>query len=233
MCSIMVLQQITVRCEIKHNTPSLLLSMEPCYTSVTVLLVLSLLAVCCSGESYRVQLNCLRVCMLMIGQCRFEYVTQPSSSTVNGCNPYQGNTIQISLECIVRMLTGINDLIEIRWFRQNTTGGVKDLGRRFVVKVRELWKSQCHITGVFNQYNPSLIGKYWCQVINTTADPDQPLMRSNVFTLLPPDNYTGSTCSGAAILQHVDNVTCADLSVTSEQNTLLDTSVVNQATHLG
>ena len=54
-----------------------------------------------------------------------------------------------------------------------------------------------HITAFLNQpYSPSLLGKYWCQVINTTADPDQPLMRSNVFTLLAPENYNSeSVCT--------------------------------------
>ena len=70
------------------------------------------------------------------------------------------------------------------------------------------------------QYNPSFLGKYWCQVINTTADPDQPLMRSNVFTLLAPENYTGSTCSGASIIQTMANTTCADLPTQSDQTTL-------------
>ena len=46
-------------------------------------------------------------------------------------------------------------------------------------------------TKFLNQpYSPSLLGKYWCQVINTTADPDQPLMRSNVFTLVAPGDYS-------------------------------------------
>ena len=50
------------------------------------------------------------------------------------------------------------------------------------------WYSRYQHKDFFNQqYNSSYIGKYWCQVINTTADPDQPLMRSNVFTLLAPD----------------------------------------------
>ena len=67
-------------------------------------------------------------------------------------------------------------------------------------------------------YSPSLLGKYWCQVINTlTADPDQPLMRSNVFTLLAPGNYSGPTCSE---IQSADNITCADLS--DNQTTSLD-----------
>ena len=71
------------------------------------------------------------------------------------------------------------------------------------------WLSVYHNTAFLNQpYSPSLLGKYWCQVINTTGDPDQPLMRSNVFTLLAPGDYSGAPCSP---LQTVDNTTCADL----------------------
>ena len=65
------------------------------------------------------------------------------------------------------------------------------------------------IKDFFNQqYNSSYIGKYWCQVINTTADPDQPLMRSNVFTLLAPEDYTQPTCANQrTAIQTVKNVT--------------------------
>ena len=171
--------------------------------------------------------------MFMIGQCRFEYRAQPPSSTVRDCNPYNGNlVIKISLECVARRQSGVMNDFEIRWFRQNTTGGVEDLGRGDPdVRQGSDWISRYHNTKLINQqYNPSFVGKYWCQVINTTADPDQPLMRSNVFTLLPPDNYTGSTCF--SFVQQEVNITCADLPIHSEWNTLLDTSAVNQATHL-
>ena len=60
------------------------------------------------------------------------------------------------------------------------------------------WFSRYHIN---QQYNPSYLGKYWCQVINTTADSDQPLMRSNVFTLLAPENYTQPTCVNQTSIQ--------------------------------
>ena len=145
--------------------------------------------------------------------------------------------VRTLLQCIVRRQISVTDEFEVRWFIQNTTGGVEDLGRGDLEQAQgNNWLSRYHSTKLFDQqYNPSFAGKYWCQVINTTADPDQPLMRSNVFTLLPPDSYTAPTCSEDLIIQHIDNVTCADLPVTSEQNTLhvLDTSVVNQATHLG
>ena len=62
---------------------------------------------------------------------------------------------------------------------------------------------------------------YWCQVINTTVDCDQPLMRSNVFTLLGPENHTGSTCPGISTRQSVHNITCTDLPAQTEQTTLL------------
>ena len=145
--------------------------------------------------------------------------------------------IIISLECVVRRHPGVNDSFEIRWFRENTTGVVENLGRGDPDQLVSLhgitWLSRYHNTKLFNQqYNPSFAGKYWCQVINTTADPDQPLMRSNVFTLLPPDNYTGPHCSQSSSIQVIDNVTCADLPVHSELNTLHDATVVTQTTHL-
>ena len=170
---------------------------------------------------YLLLLNFSKSTLLLKGLCRFEYRTQPPSSTLHGCNPYQDNIVRISLACVVRRQAGINDSFEIRWYRENTTGVVEDLGRGDP-DMRQMndWSSRYHDTKLFNQqYNPSFAGKYWCQVINTTADPDQPLMRSNVFTLLPPDSYTAPTCSGAATIQRVDNETCADLPVHSEQNT--------------
>ena len=74
--------------------------------------------------------------------------------------------------------------------------------------------STYHEAALFNQpYSPSLLGKYWCQVINTTADPDHPLMRSNVFTLLAPGDYSGPTCNSMPGLKYQTvgiNLTCAD-----------------------
>ena len=142
--------------------------------------------------------------------------------------------IKISLECVVRRLPGVNDSFEIRWFRENATGVVEDLGQGEPdVVLGNDWISIYHKTKLSNQqYNPSFAGKYWCQVINTTADPDQPLMRSNVFTLLPPDNYTGPYCSSSSSFQVIDNVTCAELPVHFELNTQHDATVVTQTTHL-
>ena len=111
-------------------------------------------------------------------------------------------------------------LFQIRWFRENTAGTVETLGGGIPI-FRQSWTdltSRYQNRAFLNQpYSPSLLGKYWCQVINTTADPDQPLMRSNVFTLLAPGTYNESTCSK---IQSADNITCADLS--DNQTTSLD-----------
>ena len=151
----------------------------------------------------------------------FEYTQQPPSTTLNCCNPYLNGYITIVLDCIVRYQTSE---FEIRWFRENTCGAVEDLGHGHPNKSRdnELWFSRYHDKDFFNQqYNPSYLGKYWCQVINTTADSDQPLMRSNVFTLLAPENYTQPTCVSQNTTTHtVEKLLCADLPVHSEQTTL-------------
>ena len=154
------------------------------------------------------------------GQCIFKYIQQPPSTTLNNCNPYQNGYITIVLECVVKYQT---NEFEIRWFRENTTGAVEDLGHGDPNRSQEnmLWFSRYHANDfIYQQYNPSYLGKYWCQVINTTADPDQPLMRSNVFTLLAPENYTQPRCMLQAAIQAVNNSTCADLPVHSEQTTL-------------
>ena len=144
-----------------------------------------------------------------------------------GCNPYdQNERIGILLECVVweqssedcRMCCGEENLwrrreqsIEIRWFRENTAGVVETLGYGDpIFRQSADLTSRYQDTKFLNQpYSPSLLGKYWCQVINTTADPDQPLMRSNAFTLLAPGNYNGSSCPE---IQSTNNITCAHLS---------------------
>ena len=120
--------------------------------------------------------------------------------------------IIVSLECTVQRKIGINDEFQIEWFRENTTGGMENLGRGNHDQLQSNMIRSSRYENLLNQqYNPSFAGKYWCQVINTTADPDQPLMRSNVFTLLPPDSYTGRHCSSSSSFQVINNDTCADL----------------------
>ena len=107
----------------------------------------------------------------------FDYIHQPPSNTLNCCNPFLNGYITIVLECVVKYQT---NEFEIRWFRENTTGAVEDLGHGNPNRSQEnimRWFSWYHEKDFFNQqYNPSYLGKYWCQVINTTADPDQPLL---------------------------------------------------------
>ena len=173
---------------------------------------------------------CLHVVYIIIrtlyAGCKFKYTQQPPSH-VTECNPFMmmgGHyKIKISLECTVHRETSINDKFEIRWFMENTlTGRTENLGQGNYDQLQNnmIRSSRYHNTKLFNQqYNPSFVGKYWCQVINTTADPDQPLMRSNVFTLLPPENYTEeSICSDPLSIQIIDNETCADLPMTNQSD---------------
>ena len=146
------------------------------------------------------------------------------------CNPYYtmdnlSYVIWTRLECTVRTQKELQGMFEIRWFKENNTEEVVDLGLGNVHAIHTNMtletKSRYHSDRFFNRaYNPSFLGKYWCQVINTTADSDQPLMRSNVFTLLPPDNYTGQPC---ATSQFTSKTICADLTI--ETPSFLSTTV--------
>ena len=140
---------------------------------------------------------------------------QPPSTTIQDCNPYSSNN---ELQCTVRTR---NDLqyygeYKIYWFKESTPGYVVNLGVGSY-NLESSTTTRINTSSTYNyiyflnkQYNTSFLStcKYWCQVINTTSDSEQPLMRSNVFTLLPPDNYNGSSCTSP---QAIDNVSCADL----------------------
>ena len=131
----------------------------------------------------------------------------------------------------------VNTNYSIEWFRENTDGLVQCLGLGDPVSQLSSTDrlSRYHDNKFINQpYSPSLLGKYWCQVINRTADPDQPLERSNVFTLLAPWNYSVAMCSNA--VQSRDHVRCADEPenqttpiVCTTQN--LSSSLVNITSH--
>ena len=77
-------------------------------------------------------------------------------------------------------------------------------------------------------YDPSLLGKYWCQVLNTSANPDRLLKRSNVFTLLAPEHYSSTTCYGTRVVQVIHNESCADLNTNKpgDHTTHIATSVI-------
>ena len=194
------------------------------------LTAMALFAIHCSGKDCSDNYAYSVILLLLTGQCSFEYLTQPPSTTLQGCNPYADNErILISLECTVRRAMGVNTSYSIRWFRENTTGAVKNLGIGVLFPQQGTDRtSRYHETAFLNQeYSPSLLGKYWCQVINKTADPDQPLMRSNVFTLLAPGNYCESKCSEVQI---VHNIVCADLQTNSIQAEIVSsTSIVTSA----
>ena len=155
---------------------------------------------------------------------------QPPSTTDN-CNPYKTAIhIPICLQCIVRTKTSLNGTYEIRWFKENDTS-IVNLGRWSPEKYSLVFNtmymyinttSTYRLKQVTQQYNSSFRGKYWCQVINTAADPEQPLMRSNVFTLLPPEYYNEYRCPAGLFLQ--DNITCADLNDTTQTRTAIATN---------
>ena len=154
---------------------------------------------------------------LLAGECAFQYELQPPSTTINDCNPYgENNRISISIEC--RVSTKVTYMYEIRWFQEKIDKQVVKLGHGHPETLQENAKtSRYHdMNFLYEQYNSSFLGKYWCQVINTTADPDQPLMRSNVFTLLPPHNYCATTCTG---VQYTRETTCADIPDIAQSNT--------------
>ena len=166
----------------------------------------------------------LRAVFISTGECTFLYIRQPPSTTIQGCSPYISTNkillhVHVAIECIVRTRKDVNNTYEIRWIMKNTTGEVNYLTpNNTTCQYTDAFKICTRRYNIHNQrYNPSFLGKYWCQVINTTADPDQHLMRSNVFTLLPPDKYSEPTCT---VVQYKEKTTCANLTDQSKSSPL-------------
>ena len=101
--------------------------------------------------------------LLLTGQCSFEYLAQPPSTTVQDCNPYSNDgRIVITLECVVRRAIDMSTISYlIRWFRENTNELVEDLGIGFPLAQHNTDRtSSYHGTVFLNQpYSPSLLGK--------------------------------------------------------------------------
>ena len=222
---------------VKHNiTVAKFLPMELHYATVFLpLTMLCLIVDWCSGE-YCENTQWLDLhCITQVGKCSIQYIRQPPSTTIQDCDPYgRFDVIKRRMECIIRTPKGTNIVLEIRWFMENTTGFVANRSFEETQTLSNtryvLVTSRYHDTKFNNQqYNRSFLGKYWCQVINTTADSDQPLMRSNVFTLLPPEYYTKPLCPSS--FQFIDNVTCADLTSDNDHDqTSLPVPVTTTAT---
>ena len=102
-------------------------------------------------------------------------------------------------------------VFEIRWLRGTMSVHQRTWGKVILkLEVLRIWHQDIYTISTSCICNTCFLGKYWCQVINTAADPDQPLMRSNVFTLLAPENYIRMKYSGDLQLQVMPNRTCTD-----------------------
>ena len=118
-------------------------------------------------------------------ECNYKYLSQPPSA-IDHCDPYSNHIV---LECTVRKKPGAAEF-EIRWYAEETyiTGTVVDLGSGYDPAANN-GPGGLDRTSRYEFQSPYEPAKYWCLVIKM-GDIDQPLMKSNVFTLLAPEEYT-------------------------------------------
>ena len=150
--------------------------------------------------------------ILTIADCSFQYTEQPPHSLT--CNPYTNETVQITITCKVVKLN--DDLCcYIAWFAESA-GTVRPLvfghsiseGTNFV-------QSRLAITPNLGSKFCNKIkngSKFWCQVVNTTGGAYQPLMKSNVFELMAPEDYNDQRCPTTVM---ETKTTCADVPTSS------------------
>ena len=144
------------------------------------------------------------------GQCtNFQYIVQPPTELP--CNPFNGNKWKLRTICTVQTLNG-SQSYEIHWFQRDKNGVVTDLGRP------EFFTSGNHRKEVYyglhlndKDFTESMLGTYWCQVIDTSQQPNLYLGTSNNFTILRPNEYD----NGLSACLHTTTVStsetkCAD-----------------------
>ena len=141
------------------------------YLQVIAIYYLSVLGLLANHKCYGkiVFITIMIICIFALmnyysGRCSFEYRQQPPSTTLQDCNPYnQNNEICITLECAIRSILTTN----IRWFREYANGTVTDLGIGHKWLKGVAWHSEYYVNHEYNQLQPSVLGNYWCQVVNS------------------------------------------------------------------
>ena len=105
------------------------------------------------------------------------------------------------------------DSFDLSWYRRRSNDGmVENLGpgdmRQEHTDTESIVLSG--ITGLnLAAFSEDMPGDYWCQVEVTNSSGQFPLARSNILTLLRPEDYPGlSVCSG---VHSVGTHTCADI----------------------
>lgn len=114
---------------------------------------------------------------------------------------------------------------DVHWFRQTPEGEVRDLGRGLTVS-ETVNRISIRLT-FYNMVctNFMAAGDYWCQVVNTTAQPHTKLGMSNVLRIGYPNQYNPlslSTCTG----DHRNKTnTCADLPASHTADRSLESTI--------
>ena len=144
------------------------------------------------------------------GHCTdFQYTVQPPTELP--CNPFNGNKWKLRTMCTVQILSG-SQSFDVHWFQRDKNGVVTDLGKpEFYTSGNNRKEVYYGLNLNDNDFTESMLGTYWCQVIDTSQQPNVYLGISNSFIILRPNEYDNglSACLHTTTVS-ISETKCAD-----------------------
>ena len=131
-----------------------------------------------------------------------KFTREPPDEDELQCNPFDRRSIwRLQLECKIKVLD--NTSYNINWYHRHLNE-TNDLMFNLVQRSNMI-QSVFGEQWINTTFNESMLGEYWCQVVNT----DSTNGISNVLTIHHPEcyNMSLSTCSG---VQYINSSKCAD-----------------------
>ena len=141
------------------------------------------------------------------------------------CNPFNETVSSVSVLCVLVRASG-EDTFSVAWYHNNTNGSVT-----MIPTYNITLDSTIYITRlVFDLFNESMIGEYFCQATNTTDNDSESLNPSNKLYIQEPESYQGVSPCPSVVLDSTPTVKCADLTSSKLTPTLLSSLLLSSAT---
>lgn len=141
------------------------------------------------------------------------------------CNPFNETVSSVSVLCVLVRASG-EDTFSVAWYHNNTNGSVT-----MIATYNITLDSTIYITRlVFDSFNESMIGEYFCQAINTTNNDSESLNPSNKLYIQEPESYQGVSPCPSVVLDSTPTVKCADLTSSKLTPTLLSSLPLSTST---
>ena len=141
------------------------------------------------------------------------------------CNPFNETVSSVSVLCVLVRASG-EDTFSVDWYHNNTNGSVTKIATNGITLDSTIYVTRL----VFDSFNESTIGEYFCQATNTTDNDSMELNPSNKLYIQEPEFYQGAYPCPPVVLDSTPTVKCADLNSSKLTATILSSLPLSSAT---